>query len=62
MDRLYSRELSVSLATKDPLHVHCSWDIDEISRTYHLLGYHNDCLDRESPVAVVEEILQRRSQ
>ena len=28
---------------------------------YHLLGYHNDCLRRESPVAMVEQVFQGRS-
>jgi hypothetical protein len=27
-------------------------------QSYHLLCYHDDCLDRELPVAVVEQILQ----
>jgi len=30
----------------------------QLCRTYHLLRYHDDRLDRELPVAVVEQVLQ----
>jgi hypothetical protein len=30
--------------------------------TYHLLGYHDNRLDGEFPVAVVEEVLQARAE
>ena len=29
--------------------------------TYHLLGYHDDRLDRELPVAVIKQVLQAGS-
>ena len=32
----------------------CDWEVF----TYHLLGYHDDGLDRKLPVAVIEKILQ----
>ena len=54
MYRLHSRELCNLLASY-------KWWETTLLRIYHLLCHHNDCLRRESPVAMVEQVFQGRS-